>query len=152
MRHYYSKLMEYVKNGGTLVVQYNTNNFLSSINGAIGPYPFTISRDRVTVEDAPVTFDDPGHPLLNKPNKITAKDFEGWIQERGIYFATETDPAYQTVLTMNDPGEEPHHGSIIVADYGKGHIIYTGLSFFRQLPAGVAGAYRLFVNMISYGK
>lgn len=152
MQYYYTKLMDYVNNGGNLIVQYNTNNFLSSTKGDIGPYPFKISRDRVTVEEAPMTFDNPNHPLLNTPNKISDKDFDGWIQERGLYFATDWDSHYETIFSCNDPGEKPSKGSVIVTKFGKGYFIYTGLSFFRELPAGVTGAYRLLVNMISAGR
>ncbi|MCY7409318.1 MAG: LmbE family protein, partial [Chitinophagales bacterium] len=141
------KLLEYVKNGGTLVTQYNTTADL--ITEKMGPYPFKLSRDRVTDENATVNFIDPKIPLLNTPNKITAKDFDGWIQERGLYFLTAVDSNYQKVFTMNDPNEKPLDGSLIVAKYGKGKYVYTGLSFFRELPAGVPGAYRLFVNLIS---
>lgn len=141
------KLMKYVENGGTLLVQYNVNNPLKLEN--IGPYPFRLSRDRVTEEDAKVNILSPAHPVLNYPNKITAKDFEGWIQERGLYFVTDADQKYTPVLSMNDTGESAKTGSLIVADYGKGRFVYTGLSFFRQLPAGVPGAYRLFVNLLS---
>lgn len=146
---HYAKLMEYVKGGGNLVVQYNTNSRVGPLNTKVGPYPFTISRERVTNETAEVGILNPSHPLLNYPNKITKQDFEGWKQERGIYFATDLDKNYETVLTMNDPGEKAHEGSLIVAKYGKGNFIYTGLVFFRELPAGIPGAYRLFVNMLS---
>jgi LmbE family N-acetylglucosaminyl deacetylase len=144
------KLMKYVENGGTLLVQYNVNNPLKIEN--IGPYPFRLSRDRVTEEDAKVTVLAPNHPILNYPNQITVKDFEGWIQERGLYFVTDADQKYTPVFSMNDSGESAKNGSLIVADYGKGRFVYTGLSFFRQLPAGVPGAYRLFVNLISRKK
>jgi LmbE family N-acetylglucosaminyl deacetylase len=146
---YYSKLMEYVKNGGNLVVQYNTNSRVGPVNGKIGPYPFTISRERVTDDHAEVHFVNPKHSVLNYPNLITQKDFEGWIQERGIYFATDIDKNYETVFSMSDPGEKPSEGSLITAKYGKGNFVYTGLVFFRELPAGVPGAYRLFVNLLS---
>lgn len=152
MKSYQKYLMDYVKNGGTLVVQYNTNNFLGSINFSLGPYPFKVSRDRVTVEEAPVTFVEPSHPLLQSPNKITDKDFEGWIQERGIYFASDWDKNYETIISMNDPSEKVSEGSVIYCKYGKGNFVYTGLSFFRELPAGVPGAYRLLVNMMNAGK
>ena len=99
-----------------------------------------------------MTFDNPNHPLLNTPNKISEKDFDGWIQERGLYFATDIDSHYDTIFSCNDPGEKPSKGSVIVTKFGKGYFIYTGLSFFRELPAGVTGAYRLLVNMISIGK
>ncbi len=141
------KLMDYVKNGGTLLVQYNVNNPLLIEN--IGPYPFRITRDRVTEEDAEVRFIDKNHPVLNYPNKITEKDFEGWIQERGLYFTSGADSAYSRILSMNDTGESPKDGSLLVANYGKGRFVYTSLVFFRELPAGVPGAYRLFVNLIT---
>lgn len=146
---YYPKLMEYIKNGGNLIVQYNTNNRIGPVLAKIAPYPFTISRDRVTNENATINFINENHSILNFPNKITAKDFDFWIQERGIYFATELDKEYQTIFEMNDPDEKPLSGSLIVSKYGKGNFVYTGLSFFRELPAGVPGAYRLFVNLLS---
>ncbi|MGZ3885227.1 MAG: PIG-L family deacetylase [Bacteroidia bacterium] len=146
---YYSKLMDFVKNGGNLIVQYNTNNRIGPVLAKIGPFPFTISRDRVTNENAEVKFLKPDHVLLNSPNKITAKDFEGWIQERGIYFASEPDKNYETIFAMNDQNEKSLDGSLIVSKYGKGNFVYTGLVFFRELPAGVPGAYRLFVNLLS---
>ncbi|MBO9633949.1 MAG: PIG-L family deacetylase [Chitinophagaceae bacterium] len=149
----YEVLMEYVKNGGNLIVQYNTNNNLSALKGGgISPYPFTISRNRVTDETAKVNFLLPNHPVLNYPNKITAKDFEGWIQERGIYFAEGVDAAFQSPLSMADPNEGEQKGSLIIADYGKGKFVYTGLVFFRELPAGVPGAYRLMANIIALNK
>lgn len=141
------KLMDYVKNGGNLVVQYNVNTPLKLTD--IGPYPFVVGRDRVTEEDAAVKILAPENPALNFPNKITAKDFDGWIQERGLYFTTGLDSHYTPLLLMNDTGEQPANGSLIVADYGKGRFVYTSLAFFRELPAGVPGAYRLFVNLIS---
>jgi LmbE family N-acetylglucosaminyl deacetylase len=146
---HYNKLMEYVKNGGNLIVQYNTNNRIGPVKAKIGPYPFTISRDRVTNEKAEVTFSNAKHSVLNFPNQITPKDFEGWVQERGIYFATEIDKQYETVFTMNDPTEKVSDGSLIVGKYGKGNFVYTGLVFFRELPAGIPGAYRLFANLLS---
>lgn len=142
-----AKLLEYVKNGGTYLVQYNVNQPLVVSN--IGPYPFSLSRDRVTEENAAVIFTNPADPVLNVPNKITAADFDGWIQERGLYFATAADPQYRLPLSMNDIGERPLTGSLLVADYGKGKFVYTSLVFFRALPAGVPGAYRLFVNLIA---
>ena len=152
MPYYYDKLMDYIKNGGNLIVQYNTNNFLAAMKTEIGPYPFKISHDRVTVEEAPMIFDNPNNPILNTPNKITEKDFDGWIQERGLYFANSWDPHYETVFSCNDPGEKPSKGSVLETKFGKGYFIYTGLSFFRELPAGVTGAYRLLVNMLSIGR
>lgn len=141
------KLMNYVKNGGTLLVQYNVNAPLKLT--AMGPYPFRLTRDRVTEEDAKVELLAPKHPALNFPNKITDQDFENWIQERGLYFAADIDPHYTAILGMHDTGEESSNGSLLVADYGKGKYVYTSLDFFRELPAGVPGAYRLFVNLIS---
>jgi LmbE family N-acetylglucosaminyl deacetylase len=145
-------LNEYVKNGGNLVVQYNTNSFVGPMNTAIGPYPFAISRERITDEQSPVRFVLPDHQVFNYPNKITQKDFENWVQERGIYFAEKPHPSFQTPLALKDPGEEEKNGSLIIAKYGKGTFVYTGLAFFRQLPAGVTGAYRLFANIIALNK
>jgi LmbE family N-acetylglucosaminyl deacetylase len=145
-----NKLLRYVERGGTLVVQYNVAS--SSLANRIGPYPFTIGRDRVSVENAPVVFLAPDHPLLNVPNKITAQDFEGWIQERGLYFATEWDDRYETILASHDPGEPDKKGGLLYARYGKGIFIYAAYAWFRQLPAGVPGAFRLFANIISAGK
>jgi LmbE family N-acetylglucosaminyl deacetylase len=146
----YAVLMEYVSNGGNLIVQYNRNRGMDSTG--IGPYPFTISNIRVTEEDAPVKFLTPNHPVLHFPNEISEKDFEGWIQERGIYFAQRMDPHYQAVLSMHDSGEPDQNGSLIISEYGKGHFTYTGLVFFRELPAGVPGAYRLLANLIALNK
>lgn len=143
-------LMEYVENGGTMVVQYNTTWDLPTKE--FGPYPFQLSRDRVTVEEAEVQFLAPEHPVLNHPNKITSKDFEGWVQERGLYFANEWDERYTPIFSAHDPGESPKKGGTLVAEYGKGYFVYTGFSWFRQLPAGVPGAYRIFANLISLGK
>jgi hypothetical protein len=143
------RLLDFVEKGGTLVVQYDTSFEL--VTDEIGPKPFKISRDRVTVEEAPVSFTLPSHPLLTAPNRITDADFAGWVQERGLYFAGTWDPAYETPLSMADPGEPARAGSLLFLRYGKGTFIYTGLAFFRQLPAGVPGAYRLFVNLVSGG-
>lgn len=149
LQQYKQRVFDYVKEGGNLIVQYNTNSFAGPLKEQISPIPFKLSRDRVTIEEAPVTFLLPEHPVLNTPNKITAKDFEGWIQERGIYFATDIDSNFQCPLSMNDPNEKPNKGSLIIAKYGKGNYVYTGLAFFRELPAGVPGAYRLFANILS---
>ena len=143
-------LWDYVKQGGTVVVQYNTSRGFNS--DLAGPYPISFNRDRVTNENSKVTLLNSLHPLLNKPNKITNNDFDGWVQERGSYFSDEWDAKYEPLLSMNDKGETPKKGSLLVADHGKGKFIFTGLSFFRQLPAGVPGAYRLFANIISYGQ
>lgn len=145
----YTPLMKYVNNGGLLVVQYNTNNRLAAINNKIFPFNFTISRSRVTDETAKVNFNLPDDPMLNFPNKITSADFENWIQERSIYNAENIDPAYKKVLGMKDPGEQMQDGSLIWANYGKGRLVYTGLVFFRELPAAITGAYKLFANIIA---
>jgi hypothetical protein len=150
LRVYQSRLMDYVKNGGTYIVQYVTLQRSESEN--LGPYPFNVSRDRVTVEEAPPMFLNPRHPLLNYPNKITAEDFDGWVQERGLYFADKWDARYDTVIGFADPGESLKPGGLLYAKYGKGNYIYTGFDFFRELPAGVPGSYRLFSNMLSVGK
>ncbi len=144
------KLLNYVQNGGTLVVQYMTNGEL--VVNDLGPFPFKLSRTRVTDENAEVRLVLPNHPVLTTPNKLTADDFSGWVQERGLYFASTWDKAYEAPLSMNDPGENPAEGSLLIAPYGKGHYVFTGISFFRELPAGVPGAYRLFANLISLGK
>ncbi|MFD1096066.1 PIG-L family deacetylase [Salegentibacter chungangensis] len=145
-----SELFSYVENGGTLITQYNTSRGL--VTDRLSPFELKLSRDRVTEENAEVTFLAPQHPLLNYPNKITKKDFDGWVQERGLYFPDEWSEEFTPILSMHDQGESPKQGSLLVAKYGKGYYIYTGLSFFREFPAGVPGAYRLFANMISIGK
>jgi len=142
-------LMEYVKSGGTYIVQYNTNRRMKT--SEIGPYPIKLSRDRVTVEEAEVRFLAPDHPILNTPNKIGPEDFDGWVSERGLYFANEWDEHYTPILSSNDPGETAKDGGMLVAEYGKGHFIFSGYSWFRELPAGVPGAFRIFANMVSYG-
>ncbi|MCK8520604.1 PIG-L family deacetylase [Aquimarina sp. D1M17] len=144
-------LLEYVKNGGNLIVQYNTSHRLK-VKENLGPFPIKLSRDRVTDENAKITFLAPEHQVLNSPNKITQKDFKGWVQERGLYFPNEWAQEYTAILASNDVGESQKKGSLLVAKYGKGYYVYTGLSFFREFPAGVSGAYRLFANMISLGK
>jgi LmbE family N-acetylglucosaminyl deacetylase len=146
---YYPRLMDYVKNGGNLIVQYNTNTRDEPVTKSMGPYPFTISRNRVTNENAEIRMTNPKHPVLNWPNQIDTNDFKGWIQERGIYFAKDWDKNYEAIFSINDPGEKASEGSLIVAKYGKGNFAYTGLVFFRELPAGIPGAYRLMVNLLS---
>ena len=141
------KLMDYVEGGGNLIVQYNTNHRMKTKK--IGPYPIQLSRDRVTEEKAEIVFLKPKHPVLNVPNVITKKDFDGWVQERGLYFPNEWDDRYNAVLSWHDKNEDDKKGSLLVAKYGKGNYVYTGISFFRELPAGVPGAYRLLVNIIS---
>lgn len=147
MKFVQQKLMNYVKNGGVYLVQYNVNRPL--LIDQIGPYPFTITRDRVTEEDAKVNFTNPQSKALNYPNKITAKDFDGWIQERGIYFANDAAKEYEKPLSMKDTTEKESDGSLLIANYGKGKFVYTGLVFFRELPAGIPGAYRLFMNLLA---
>ena len=141
-------LLDFVKNGKTMIVQYNTMGDFVTPN--FSPFPLKISRDRVTEENAEVRFLAPTNPILNYPNKITTKDFEGWTQEQGLYYPNEWDANFTPIISSNDKGEKPKDGAILVAKYGKGHYIYTGLSFFRELPEGVAGAFRLLANMISY--
>lgn len=148
----YPSLMEYVKNGGNLVVQYNTNNRLGPIIAKMFPYEMQVTTGRVTVEEAPITILDSATSILNYPNKINTNDFDGWVQERGIYFAGDRAAEWKSVFAMNDPGESPKDGSLVHAAYGKGNLVYTGLVFFRELPAGVVGAYRLFVNLIEMPK
>jgi LmbE family N-acetylglucosaminyl deacetylase len=142
-----AELLAYVKAGGVVVVQYNTTADLKTKE--IGPFPFEISRERVTDETADVRILAPEHPVLNAPNKITAADFKGWVQERGLYFPNKWDANWTALLSCNDPGEKPLDGGLLVAKSGQGYFVYTGYAFFRQLPAGVAGAYRLFANMVS---
>ncbi|MDH4217650.1 MAG: PIG-L family deacetylase [Candidatus Aminicenantes bacterium] len=150
LKDIYPRLLQYVKDGGTFIVQYNVSRGLQT--ETIGPYPFTIGRDRVSEENAPVAFLNPKHRLLNFPNKITHKDFEGWIQERGLYFASGWDERYELILTSHDTHESEKKGGLLYTRFGKGVFIYTGYSWFRQLPAGVPGAYRLFANLISSGE
>ena len=140
-------LFEFVKEGKTMLVQYNTTDELVTKN--IAPFPLKISRDRVTEENAEVRFLAPQHGVLNYPNKISSKDFEGWKQEQGLYYPSEWDVAFTSILSSNDQGETPKNGVLLIAKYGKGHYIYTGLSFFRELPEGVSGAFRLMANLIS---
>jgi LmbE family N-acetylglucosaminyl deacetylase len=144
-------LFAYVEAGGTVVAQYNRPGRDQKID-QLAPYSLQLSNDRVTDENAAVTFLAPDHPVLNKPNKITAADFAGWVQERGIYFPNQWDEHFTPILACSDPGEAPLKGGLLVAKYGKGYYVYTGLVFFRELPAGVPGAYRLFANLVSLGK
>ena len=147
------RLLDYVRQGGHLVVQYNKYEFLAR---PFSPYPLTIHRphDRVTVEESPVKILEPNHPIFRQPNRIGESDWNGWVQERGLYFLGEWDSHYTPLLELRDPwpyNDKPKRGALVVADYGKGTYIYTGLAFFRQLPAGVPGAYRLWANLIAYG-
>jgi LmbE family N-acetylglucosaminyl deacetylase len=143
-------LLDYVNKGGNLIVQYNTNTRLV-VGQSMGPYPIKLGRDRVTVEEAPIKILTPDHPIVNYPNKISQADFEGWVQERGLYFASEWDSKYTPIFSTNDPGEDPKNGGMLVAKYGEGNFIYSGYSWFRQLPSGVSGAFRIFANMVSLG-
>jgi LmbE family N-acetylglucosaminyl deacetylase len=144
------RLLDYVKNGGTLVVQYATSP--EDFNAAkYTPYPARLSHNRVTLEDASVTVLEPHNPVFHYPNEITAADFNGWVQERGLYFMDTWDPHYTPLLACNDPGEQPQKGGLLVAQYGKGYYVYNAFAFFRQLPFGVPGAIRLYVNVLSIG-
>ncbi len=145
-------LFNYVKNGGNMIVQYNTAGRWADQFKNIAPYDLTISRDRVTDEKAQVSVIAPNNPLVSYPNAIKESDFDGWVQERGLYFPSQWSSEFTPILSMGDEGESATEGSLLVAPYGEGHYIYTGLSFFRELPAGVSGAYKLFANMLSIGK
>ena len=151
-----NRLLKFVEDGGTLLVFYHRTNEWNPDERRnrpqLAPYPIILDDDRVTDEDAPVTFLQPRHPLLNFPNKITPKDFTGWIQERGLYFPREWDPKYTAVLSTNDKGEPPLRGGLLVAPYGRGNYIYTSYVWYRQLRAGLPGGYRMFANLISYGR
>ena len=144
-------LFGYVAAGGNVVEQYNRPG-RDLKTDQLAPYSLHLSNDRVTDETAPMTFLAPDHPVLNLPNKITGTDFDGWIQERGIYYPDQWDDHFTPILACSDPGEAPLKGGLLVAQYGKGYFVYTGLVFFRQLPEGVPGAYRLFANLVSLGK
>ena len=143
-------LLDFVQNGKTMIVQYNTLDDL--VTKDMSPFPIKLSRDRVTEENAEVRFLAPNHPVLNYPNKITADDFKGWKQEQGLYYPNEWDSNFTPILSANDQGEKPKNGALLVAKYGKGNYVYTGLSFFRELPEGVPGAFRLLANIIALGK
>lgn len=142
------ELMEYVKEGGNVIVQYNTSSPL--LTRELGPFPFSISRERVAVEESPVVADY-SHPVLSQPNQVSQRDFEGWVQERGLYFTSDWDQQYSSPMTLQDPGEEANQGALLFARYGKGTYTYSGISWFRQLPAGVPGAIKIFVNLIEQG-
>lgn len=149
-RYFMPVVLEYVRKGGTVVVQYNTNSKMAT--DQFSPYPLVVGRERVTQETSEVRILKPGHPVMNTPNKITQADFKGWVQERGLYFPGQWDGQYEAILSMNDQGETVKDGSLLVAKYGEGYYVYTALSFFRQLPEGVPGAYKLFANIVSLGK
>ncbi|HZY83057.1 MAG TPA: PIG-L family deacetylase [Cyclobacteriaceae bacterium] len=152
VRYFMPDLLRFAEGGGTLIVQYNTNFEMEIDPDKFSPYPLTISRDRVTEENSEVRILKPEHPALNFPNKITAADFNGWVQERGLYYPNKWDEHFEALISSNDKGEEARNGGLLVAKYGKGYYVYTGLSFFRELPEGVPGAYKLFANMVSLGK
>jgi len=145
-----SEIMKYMNEGGNVIVQYNTSRNID-VN-TFAPFPFKLSRNRVSQENSFVKILDDKHPALNYPNKISLSDFDGWVQERGLYFSNNWSKEYQTIISSNDEGEDPNDGGILIAKVGKGHFIYTSYSWFRQLPAGVGGAYRIFTNLISFGK
>ncbi|MBO0912079.1 MAG: LmbE family protein, partial [Acidobacteria bacterium] len=145
------KLLDFVSGGGTMIVQ--NNNSVSDFNsGRFTPYPAVLSHARVSVEDAPVTVLAPEDPVFHYPNQISPKDFDGWVQERGLYFMSSWDDRFRPLISSHDPGEAEQKGGLLAAKYGKGIYIYTGYAFFRQLPAGVPGPIRLFVNLVSAGK
>ncbi len=157
LRANHQRLLDYMTNGGTYVVQYNVVEGFPGRERRdtierIGPYPITLDRARVTVEEAPMRFPNPDHLLLRAPNRITEKDFEGWVQERGLYFASKYDPKYESVFASHDPNEDWLPGGMLYTRYGKGAYVFTGYAWFRQLPAGVPGAYRIFANLISAAK
>ncbi len=149
IRYFMPALLKFVEGGGTLIVQYNTNFEMEIDADKFSPYPITVSRDRVTEENSEVRLLKPEHPALNYPNKITADDFKGWVQERGLYYPNKWDSHFDALISSNDKGETPKDGGLLVARYGQGYYVYTGLSFFRELPEGVAGAYKLFANLVS---
>ena len=142
--------MDYMTSGGNVIIQYNTSRNLD-VN-KFSPYPFKLSRNRVSQEDAPVRIINKKHPALNYPNKINLYDFNGWVQERGLYFPNSWSPEYETIISSNDEGEKPNNGGILISKVGEGYFVYTSYSWFRQLPAGVSGAYKIFTNLISLGK
>lgn len=157
LRANFQRLLDFASKGGTLVVQYNVlegfpGRESPESTSQLGPYPLKLGRDRITVEDSPVTFPNPAHRLLATPNTITAKDFDGWVQERGLYFAKEYDAKYESVFSSQDPGEDWLPGGMLYTRYGKGAYVFSAYSWFRQLPAGVPGAYRIFANLLSAGK
>jgi len=145
----HERLMRYVEEGGTVVVQYNTTSPREPLDVAIGPFPLTIGRGRITDETAAMEPTDAQHPVLQTPNRIGPQDFDGWVQERGLYYAETWDDRYQPIFRAHDPDEPPELGGLLVSTHGRGRYVYTGLAFFRQLPAGVPGAYRLFMNLLA---
>jgi LmbE family N-acetylglucosaminyl deacetylase len=150
------KLLDYARDGGNLIVFYHKsdewNPDARRNRPQLAPHKLVLGNERITDENAPITFIEPQHPLVNTPNKLGPEDFAGWIQERGLYYPREWDPQFRALLQTNDPGEAPLKGGLLVADYGKGHYLYTSMVWYRQLRAGVPGAYRMLANMISYGR
>ena len=144
------QLMNFMESGGNVIIQYNTSRNLD-VN-KFSPYPFTLSRNRVSQENAPVRIINSKHPALNYPNKISLEDFNGWVQERGLYFPNSWSNDFETIISSNDKGESPNNGGILISKVGEGYFVYTSYSWFRQLPAGVSGAYKIFTNLISLGK
>lgn len=149
LENFDQKLFEYVKKGGNLVMQYNTASRRAT-GTTFGPVPFELTRNRVTEEDAKVKFLEPNHPIMTTPNKLEKADFDNWVQERGLYFAGNWDASYTALFSWADKGEDDQKGALIVTKYGEGQFVYTGISFFRELPNGVEGAYKLFANILSY--
>ena len=148
-----SEVMRYIEYGGNVIVQYNTSSRWNNLDlNDFLPHKLQISRNRVSEEDALVSIINPKHPALNTPNKVSNYDFDGWVQERGLYFPNEWSENYETLISSNDKGEGPNDGGILISEIGKGHFIYTSYSWFRQLPAGVPGAYKIFSNLLSLGK
>jgi hypothetical protein len=151
-----ARLLDYVNKGGTLIVFYHkTNEWNPDARAArpqLAPYPITLGNSRVTNENAPIRFTATEHPLLNFPNRITQEDFAGWIQERGLYYPESWDSRYSAPFATNDEGEPVQRGGLLAADYGRGRYIYTSMVWYRQLRAGIPGAYRMLANMISYGR
>jgi hypothetical protein len=151
-----SRLLDFANAGGTLIVFYHKDNEWNPDprrnRPQLAPYPIILGGERVTDENAPIVFTEPGHPLLNYPNKIGPADFKNWIQERGLYYPREWDAHYSALFSTNDPGEKPLKGGLLAAKFGKGYYIYTSMVWYRELREGVPGAYRMFANMISYGR
>jgi hypothetical protein len=150
------KLLDYAQAGGNLIVFYHKSDEWNPDQRRnrpqLAPYKLILGGERVTDENAPITFIEPDHPLLNTPNKMGQDDFKDWIQERGLYYPKEWDPQFHALLQSNDPGENSLKGGLLVADYGKGHYIYTSMVWYRELRGGIPGAYRMLANMISYGR
>ena len=150
------KLLDYANAGGTLIVFYHKSDEWNPDERRkrpqLAPYKLILGNERITDETAPITFIEPEHPLLNSPNKMGQEDFANWIQERGLYYPKDWDPQFHALLQSNDPGEAPLKGGLLVADYGRGHYIYTSMVWYRELRGGVPGAYRMLANMISYGE